>query len=56
LSHAVTRPPRRGVTRQCPGAWKHQQQLYCGASARTGRIGDGKIFCVEAAWPEPLEF
>src|SRR3954471_15295014 len=26
------------------------------AVARTGRIGDGKIFCVDAAWPEPLEF
>ena len=26
------------------------------AVARTGRIGDGKIFCVEASWPEPLEF
>ena len=26
------------------------------AVARTGRIGDGKIFAVEAAWPEPLEF
>src|SRR5881392_3053140 len=26
------------------------------AVARTGRIGDGKIFCVDAAWPEPLDF
>ena len=25
-------------------------------SAKTGQIGDGKIFSVEAAWPEPLEF
>ena len=25
-------------------------------SARTGRIGDGKIFVVDMAWPEPLEF
>jgi nitrogen regulatory protein PII len=25
-------------------------------AARTGRIGDGKIFVVPAAWPEPLEF
>jgi len=25
-------------------------------AARTGRIGDGKIFLVEAAWPEALEF
>jgi nitrogen regulatory protein P-II 2 len=25
-------------------------------AARTGRIGDGKIFVVNAAWPEPLEF
>jgi nitrogen regulatory protein PII len=24
--------------------------------ARTGRIGDGKIFVVDVAWPEPLEF
>jgi nitrogen regulatory protein PII len=24
--------------------------------ARTGRIGDGKIFVVPMAWPEPLEF
>jgi nitrogen regulatory protein PII len=24
--------------------------------ARTGRIGDGKIFQVDSAWPEPLEF
>ena len=24
--------------------------------ARTGRIGDGKIFVVDMAWPEPLEF
>jgi nitrogen regulatory protein P-II 2 len=25
-------------------------------SARTGRIGDGKIFMVNMSWPEPLEF
>src|SRR5437588_5810310 len=25
-------------------------------AAWTGRIGDGKIFVVPAAWPEPLEF
>jgi nitrogen regulatory protein PII len=25
-------------------------------TARTGRIGDGKIFVVPMAWPEPLEF
>jgi len=25
-------------------------------AARTGRIGDGKIFMMNAAWPEPLEF
>ncbi len=25
-------------------------------AARTGRIGDGKVFIVPAAWPEPLEF
>src|SRR5437867_9868345 len=25
-------------------------------AARTGRIGDGKIFVVDIAWPEPLEF
>lgn len=24
--------------------------------ARTGRIGDGKIFVVNIGWPEPLEF
>jgi nitrogen regulatory protein PII len=24
--------------------------------ARTGRIGDGKIFIVPMGWPEPLEF
>ena len=24
--------------------------------ARTGRIGDGKVFVVPAAWDEPLEF
>jgi nitrogen regulatory protein P-II 2 len=24
--------------------------------ARTGRIGDGKVFVVPVAWPEPLEF
>jgi nitrogen regulatory protein PII len=24
--------------------------------ARTGRIGDGKIFVLDMAWPEPLEF
>ena len=24
--------------------------------ARTGRIGDGKVFVVPMAWPEPLEF
>src|SRR5262249_34165843 len=24
--------------------------------ARTGRIGDGKIFIVDMGWPEPLEF
>ena len=25
-------------------------------SARTGRIGDGKVFVQDTAWPEPLEF
>src|SRR5437879_13491185 len=25
-------------------------------AARTGRIGDGKIFMLDMAWPEPLEF
>jgi nitrogen regulatory protein PII len=25
-------------------------------AARTGRIGDGKVFVVDAAWPQPLEF
>jgi nitrogen regulatory protein PII len=25
-------------------------------TARTGRIGDGKIFVVDMAWSEPLEF
>src|ERR1700730_7791782 len=24
--------------------------------ARTGRIGDGKIFVLDVAWPQPLEF
>ncbi|MBA4065330.1 MAG: transcriptional regulator [Isosphaera sp.] len=24
--------------------------------ARTGRIGDGKVFVVPLAWPDPLEF
>jgi nitrogen regulatory protein PII len=25
-------------------------------AARTGRIGDGKVLVVDAAWPEPLAF
>ena len=25
-------------------------------AARTGRIGDGKLFVIPLAWPEPLEF
>jgi nitrogen regulatory protein P-II 1 len=25
-------------------------------SARTGRIGDGKIFVIDSGWPEALEF
>jgi nitrogen regulatory protein PII len=25
-------------------------------AARTGRIGDGKIFAATTAWPDPLEF
>jgi nitrogen regulatory protein PII len=25
-------------------------------TARTGRMGDGKIFILDVAWPEPLEF
>src|SRR5262245_59543934 len=25
-------------------------------AARTGRIGDGKVFVLDAAWAEPLEF
>ena len=25
-------------------------------AARTGRMGDGKIFILPVAWPEPLEF
>jgi nitrogen regulatory protein PII len=30
--------------------------LKVAKAARTGRIGDGKIFVVPAAWGEPLEF
>jgi nitrogen regulatory protein PII len=26
------------------------------SSARTGRMGDGKIFVLDASWPEALEF
>jgi nitrogen regulatory protein P-II 2 len=25
-------------------------------AARTGRIGDGKVFVVASSWPDPLEF
>lgn len=25
-------------------------------AARTGRMGDGKIFLLDTAWPDPLEF
>jgi nitrogen regulatory protein PII len=25
-------------------------------TARTGRIGDGKVFVIRNNWPEPLEF
>src|ERR1700758_1278442 len=25
-------------------------------AARTGRMGDGKVFVLPVAWPEPLEF
>jgi nitrogen regulatory protein PII len=25
-------------------------------TARTGRIGDGKVFVCDVGWPEPLEF
>jgi nitrogen regulatory protein PII len=25
-------------------------------TARTGRIGDGKVFVLQAGWPDPLEF
>lgn len=25
-------------------------------TARTGRIGDGKVFALDMDWPEPLEF
>jgi nitrogen regulatory protein PII len=25
-------------------------------TARTGRIGDGKVFVVNTGWPDPLEF
>ncbi len=25
-------------------------------AARTGRMGDGKVFAVDMCWPEPLEF
>jgi nitrogen regulatory protein PII len=25
-------------------------------AARTGRIGDGKVFVVPTGWPEPIEF
>ncbi len=25
-------------------------------TARTGRIGDGKVFVCDTAWPDPLEF
>jgi nitrogen regulatory protein PII len=25
-------------------------------AARTGRMGDGKVFVVDTSWPDPLEF
>jgi nitrogen regulatory protein PII len=25
-------------------------------AARTGRMGDGKVFVLDTSWPEPLEF
>lgn len=25
-------------------------------AARTGRIGDGKVLVIDAAWPDPIEF
>ena len=43
------------------GAWVADDRAAAVAEhiakvARTGRIGDGKIFVLGMAWPEPLEF
>jgi nitrogen regulatory protein PII len=37
-----------------PAAEKVSEKIV--ATARTGRIGDGKLFVVPAAWPGVLEF
>ena len=41
-------------------AWSDEQAAELAEkvakAARTGRIGDGKLFVVPTAWDEPLEF
>src|SRR5689334_22141979 len=42
-------------------AWVSDDQVEMVAdriarTARTGRIGDGKLFVLDMGWPEPLEF
>jgi nitrogen regulatory protein PII len=43
------------------GVWVNDDQVdevaqRISRAARTGRMGDGKVFVVSASWPQPLEF
>ena len=48
--------PKVEITVWVPTAQAGELADRVAKAARTGRIGDGKIFVVPAAWGEPLEF
>jgi nitrogen regulatory protein PII len=48
--------PKVEITAWVPGDRVAEVADRIVRTARTGRMGDGKIFILDAAWPEPLEF
>jgi nitrogen regulatory protein P-II 2 len=48
--------PKVEISAWVPDERAEEVALAIARTARTGRIGDGKIFSIPLAWPGPLEF
>ena len=48
--------PKVEITAWVPAERVEEVADRVARTARTGRMGDGKIFVLDAAWPGPLEF